>query len=316
VLQNIGTTGAPFGNGPNQGGPGTREVNYNNTISTTRYFGEAQYDALQTKLEKRFSNGLSILSQYTWSKAIDNSPGGFCFGGTGPSTCGFDDPTRPELDRALSDLDVPHRLTFASVFDVPIGRGRAFGSTIPTALDMIIGGWQLNNIVTLQSGPVFTPNFRGARPDIIGDPSPTSEQAARGLLYNAAAFAPPSQFVFASDANNDVCYNLGMGGNRIGPNFNCPMIGTASRNSLRGESQQYWDASIFKNFPIRWISEAFNIQFRVSAFNVLNNVNRSTPNGNIEDNNYGNPNPSGSLFGRDTSEQRRRQLEFSLKIIF
>jgi hypothetical protein len=306
TLQNIGSTGAPFGNGPNQGGPGTREVAFTGAISTTRYNGKANYNALQTKLEKRFTNGLSILSAYTWSKAIDNSPGGFCFGGQGPTTCGFDNPLNPGLDRALSDLDTPHRFTFASVYDLPFGKDRQFLGEIPTALDFLIGGWQLNNIVTLQSGPVFTPNFRGARPNIIGDPTPTAAQRAQGILLNRAAFAAPSQFVFAADANNNACYNLTSTGTRIGPNYNCPMIGTLGRNTLRGFNQYYWDASLFKNFPVRAISEAFNVQIRVSAFNVLNNVNRATPNGNIEDSN----------FGKDFAEQRRRQMEFALKIIF
>lgn len=306
TLQNIGSTGAPFGNGPNQGGPGTRELPFTGAISTTRYNGEANYNALQTKLEKRLSNGLSILAAYTFSKAIDNSPGGFCFGGQGPVTCGFDNPLNPDLDRALSDLDVPHRFTFANVYDLPFGINRRFLSDISQVLDFFIGGWQINNIITLQSGPVFTPSFRGARPDIIGDPTPTADQRARGILLNRAAFAPPSQFVFPSDANNDACYNLNDAGMRIGTNFNCPMIGNLGRNTFRGDSQEYWDASLFKNFRIRPISEAFNVQVRVSAFNLLNHVNRSTPNGDIE---------SGD-FGRDFSEQRRRQLEFALKIIF
>ena len=86
-----------------------------------------------------------------------------------------------------------------------------------------------------------------------------------------------------------------------------PKIGSLGRNVFRGDNQFYWDAALFKNFPVRWISEAFNVQFRFSAYNVLNRVNRSSPNGDI--NNTGD-------FGRDTSEQRRRQLEFALKLLF
>jgi len=62
-----------------------------------------------------------------------------------------------------------------------------------------------------------------------------------------------------------------------------------------------------KNFPVNWISEEFKVQFRFSAYNVLNRVNRSAPNGDI--NNTGD-------FGRDISEQRRRQMEFALKLLF
>jgi hypothetical protein len=95
---------------------------------------------------------------------------------------------------------------------------------------------------------------------------------------------------------------------RIFPgDMNSPHIGTLGRNVFRGRQQFYWDSSLFKNFPITAISESFNIQFRLSAYNVLNRVNRSAPNGDI--NNAGD-------FARDISEQRRRQMEFSLKLIF
>lgn len=298
TLQNIGRTGSQFGNNANQGGPGTREVAFNGTITTTRYNGEADYRSLQTKVEKRFSDGLSILSAYTWARAKDNSSGGFCFGGQGPVTCGFDNPLNPGLDRGLSDLDVRHRLTIANTYDLPFGKGRKFLGGIPTALDVLVGGWQFNNIVTLQSGPVYSVNWRGGRPDIIGDPTPTATQLAQGILVNRAAFRAPRTQVFSGDTG---CFEAN--GN---PNGNCPMIGNFVRNSLRGESQQYWDASLFKNFAVRSISEAFNVQVRISAFNVLNHVNRSTPNGDIENNN----------FGKDFSEQRRRQMEFALKLIF
>jgi hypothetical protein len=58
---------------------------------------------------------------------------------------------------------------------------------------------------------------------------------------------------------------------------------------------------------VRWISDAFNVQFRFSAYNVLNRHNRSAPNGDLNNTND---------FGRDTSEQKRRQMEFALKLIF
>ncbi len=291
IVQNIGSD-------RNQGGPGSRQVRNIGQVIATNYTGSANYNALQTKVEKRFSNGLSILSNYTWSKAIDDSPGGFCIGGTGPTQCGPDNPLRPELDRGLSDLDVKHRFVFANVYDLPFGQKRKFLNSTPTALDVFIGGWQLNNIVTLQSGPVFTPNWNGARPDLIGDPTPTASQLAQGIQLNVAAFRAPRTLVFSTDTG---CFN-GDGT----PTNNCPLIGNLGRNTFRGASQYYWDANLFKNFPIRVISDAFNVQVRVSAFNVLNHVNRSTPNGSITDVN----------FGKDFSEQRRRQLEFGLKIIF
>jgi len=278
TLANIGT-------GNDEGGPGSREVVGVNSVIATRYTGKSNYNALQTKLERRFSKGLSILSTYTWAHAIDDSPGGICSNGASARDCGPDDPLKPELDRGNSDTDVRHRFTFANVYDLPIGRNRQYLSSMPKALDYIVGGFQLNNIVTLQSGPVYNVTCNGGRVDIIGDPTPTAADQAAGRQLNRAAFRCAATPVFATDPNG-------------------PHIGTLGRNFFRGQTQFYWDASLFKNFLIK---EGINAQFRFSAYNVLNRVNRSTPSGDINDQNG---------FGRDTSEQRRRQMEFSFKLIF
>src|SRR6185369_9945521 len=176
-LQNIGT-------GNDQGGPGSREVILTTTddkreIIAQRYTGSSRYDSLQTKLEKRFVKGLSLLTSYSWAHAIDDSPGGICTSGASARDCGPDDPTRPQLDRGNSDTDVRHRFTFASVYDLPLGRNRRFGSSMPAALDAVVGGFQLNNIVTWQSGPVFNVTCNGGRADLIGDPTPTAAQVAQ-----------------------------------------------------------------------------------------------------------------------------------------
>jgi len=286
VLQNIGT-------GNDEGGPGSREVVLVNIstptpITATRYIGSSSYHSLQSKLQKRFVHGLSILTSYTWAHAIDNSPGGICAGGASARDCGPDDPNRLDLERGSADTDVRHRFTFANVWDLPIGRSRRWGGDMPKALDAAIGGFQLNNIVTWQSGPVYNVTCNGGRVDLLGDPTPTSADEAAGRQLNRAAFRCAQTRIFASDPNS-------------------PHIGTLGRNVFRGQPQFYWDASLFKNFPVSAISEAFNIQLRFSAYNVLNRVNRSFPNGDIN---------NATDFGRDTSEQRRRQMEFSLKLIF
>ena len=286
VLQNIGT-------GNDEGGPGSREVvlvsiNNTNPITATRYIGKSSYNALQTKLEKRLNKGLSILSTYTWAHAIDDSPGGICAGGASARDCGPDDPTRRELDRGSADTDVRHRFTFANVWDLPFGRARRFGSDIHKGLDAVVGGWQFNNIVTWQTGPPFNVTCNGGRVDLIGDPNPTQAQLDQGRELNRAAFRCAQTRVFPSDPSS-------------------PHIGTLGRNVFHGRQQFYWDASFFKNFLVSAISEDFNVQFRFSAYNVLNRVNRSAPNGDINNAND---------FGRDQNEQRRRQMEFSLKLIF
>jgi hypothetical protein len=286
VLQNIGT-------GNDEGGPGSREVilvpgNTNNPITATRYYARSGYNALQGKLEKRFAKGLSILSSYTWAHAIDSSPGGICSNGASARDCGPDDPLRPELERASSDTDVRHRFTFTNVYDLPFGRGRRFGGDMPKAVDAVVGGFQFNNILTLQSGPVYNVTCNGGRVDLIGDPTPTTADIAAGRQLNKAAFRCAVTPIFPNDPSS-------------------PHIGTLGRNVFRGQKQFYWDASLFKNFFVPSISEDFTVQLRFSAYNVLNRVNRSFPNGDINNSND---------FGRDISEQRRRQMEFSFKLIF
>jgi hypothetical protein len=281
TLTNIGT-------GNDEGGPGSREVVGNNAVTATRYTGSSSYNAFQSKLERRFTRGLSLLSTYTWAHAIDTSPGGICSNGASARDCGPDDPTRPQLERGNSDTDIRHRFTVASVYDLPLGRGRRFGSGMPRALDMLVGGFQLNNIITVQSGPVYNVTCSGGRVDLIGNPAPTPADEAQGRQLNRAAFRCAVTPVFPGLAGS-------------------AHIGSLGRNVFRGRKQFYWDASVFKNIGIPAISEEFKVQLRISAYNVLNRVNRSFPNGDFNNTND---------FGKDMNEQRRRQLEFSLKLIF
>src|SRR5215211_4304098 len=181
VLQNIGNAG-------DQGGPGSREVPTISQVITQRYTGSSRYDSLQTKLEKRFVKGLSVLASYTWAHAIDDSPGGICSNGASARDCGFDNPLIPELDRGNADTDVRHRFTFANVWDLPIGRNRRYGADMNRALDVAVGGWQFNNIVTWQSGPVYNVTCDGGRVDLIGDPSPADAQRDNGFQINRNAF--------------------------------------------------------------------------------------------------------------------------------
>jgi len=274
--------------GQGSNGPGSREVAGLNTVVATRNVGESRYDSFQSKLERRFTRGLALISTYVWSHSIDNTSGGFPgLGNTGGNNFGFSNPLNRDLDRGNSDFDIRHRFTLGSVYDLPFGQGRRFGSDWSGPMEFFLGGFQINTNIQIQSGPPFTPRFGDVRPDLVGDPTPTAAQRAAGLQLNPAAFREPVTRIFPNDPNS-------------------PRFGTLGRNTFRGERQEYVDASLFKNFRLPSVSETLNIQFRLSAFNLFNHVNRSTPERNIQDGN----------FGRDTSEQRRRQLEFGFKLIF
>ena len=266
-----------IGNQSSGGFPGSRQVTTHPVVQALEYSGKSWYNALQSKVERRFTQGLSLISTYVWSHAEDNSPGAFCTGGTGPSTCGFSNPLQPELDRGTADYDVPHRFTFASVWELPIGKGRRYASNIGRGADLLIGGWQLNTNITLQSGPAFSILANGVRVD-IGGSSPDCETFEGQLL------CPAVTPVFANDPG--------------GPKF-----GNSGRNVFRGARQEFVDASLFKNLRF---AESLNLQLRIQAYNLFNHLNGFRPVNNLLDAN----------FGRDTAEQRRRQLEFGVKFLF
>lgn len=270
VVSNIGNSGGGF--------PGSRQVTTRGTVQNVEYSGKSWYDSFQSKLERRFSGGMSLISSYVWAHAIDNSPGNFCTGGQGPSTCGFSNPLRRELDKATSDFDVRHRFSLASVWELPFGRGKRYGGDISRGLNLLVGGWQLNTDISVQSGPPFGLSANGVRASVA------TTLGAGCKSFRGQIFCPATTPVFAGDPT--------------GPKF-----GDSGRNIFRGERLEFVNASLFKNLHI---TEGVNIQLRAQAYNLFNHVNGFRPNGDL---NSGN-------FGIDTAEQRRRQLEFGLRLIF
>jgi hypothetical protein len=270
--------------GDNSGGfPGSRQVTTHSTVQNVQYTGKSWYDAMQSKLERRFSQGLSLITTYVWSHAIDNSPGGFCTGGQGPSTCGFANPLRPELDKGNADFDVRHHFSFASVWDLPIGKGRRYASNISHGEDLIVGGWQFNTDITIQSGPPFSIVANGERADVSSTLGPNCK------TFQGQIFCPATAEVFPGDPRNATLGD--------------PKFGNTGRNIFRGARETFVNASLFKNVHV---SERMNIQLRAQYYNLFNHVNGFHPNGDL----------GSSSFGIDTAEQRRRQLEFGMRIVF
>jgi hypothetical protein len=289
-------------------GPGARIVPNLAFVNFTDDIGRSSYHSLQTKLEKRFARGLSILSTYTWAHTIDNGPGRFA-GNSNPGRdlYGPQNPLDIDNERANSDIDVRHRFTLANVYDLPFGRDRRYGKGWSKPVDFFLGGWQWNNLIQVQSGPVYTVVFgeNGPRPMLVGDPTPTADQRARRMQFNPAAFAPPSIRIFPGSAT--------------------PVYGSLGRNTFRSDRQENWDMSLFKNF--RW-GEQLNIQARIQAFNIFNHVNRNAPERNVEPCFVGGvfnsancttntqDTPNGRHIGIDTSAQRMRQIEWGLRILW
>jgi hypothetical protein len=209
-----------------------------------RAWNKSDYNSFQFQLNRRFHNGLTFTANYTWSKSMDYG----CSGYENPEGCNVQDPYNWERERAVSGFDLPHIFTAHWLYELPFGRGKAF-HTGNNVADYIIGGWQINGILTLLSGTPYTLNIPGDganignlntwRPNLVGNPvlpNPTPQE-----WFNTAAFAVPAQYTF----------------------------GTLGRNTLRTDWYRNLDFSIFKILPV---TESKQFEFRAESFNLFNGV--------------------------------------------
>ncbi len=252
----------------------------------------SNYNALQVKFERRFSGGLYILNSFTWSKAIDNVSQALeePAGNTGNPQNLYD----LAADRALSAYDQPFNNTTSVVWELPIGKGRAFLSDMPSALNALLGGWTVTGINTMTSGQVFTlrytpspvtanlPSFLGGvalRPNLVGNPILPKDERTIDRYFNTAVVQLPS----------------------VDQPF-----GNAGRNIGRGDSFYQLDFGLQKNFALPFISESSKLEFRTEFFNLLNKTNFATPNSTL----------TSAGFGQVRSAAPARQVQFALRLSF
>jgi hypothetical protein len=117
------------------------------------FVANSDYQSLQVRFEKRLSYGLSVTGNYTFSKFMDYSDAG---GNAWIGNLGFagapQDLNNLRAEKSVSANDVPNRLAFAAIYELPVGRRRAFGNNMNRVLDAVVGGWQVNSFITFQSG--------------------------------------------------------------------------------------------------------------------------------------------------------------------
>ncbi len=238
--------------------------------------GNSIYHGLQTELQRRFAQGLQFTASYTFSKTIDDGAGAY---GSSPQ-----DFQNIALERGLADQDVRHRFVLSGVYELPFGKGRKFGNQMGRAADTVVGGWQLNGILNVQSGLPFslsTPGSPGGRPDLVGNL--TTNPGNTQMYFNTAAVA------------------------RVPVNSDGVMLhpGTLGRNVLIGPGIRTLDLSLFKNFPI---TERLKLEFRAEAFNIANHPVFSNPNTDISAGNFGQI--TGTLLSSE------RQMQFAARLFF
>ena len=230
------------------------------------------YNALQLVLEKRYSNGLQLSVNYTWSKSIDDSStydDNVTWLGSFTS---LQDPNKPWLERSLSTFDIPQVLKINYSYDLPFGRGRTFGGDMPRFLDLLIGGWQTNGVWTIQDGrPLsFTtsdggvpiPTYGAQRPNING-----TLKKNNGSDWINNYFANPDIFSIPDP------YTLGNTPRALGT-VRSPFFFTCN-------------LSVNKEFGLSSKYEAMKLQLRLEAENAFNHPVFGTPDTAVGDPSFG-----------------------------
>jgi hypothetical protein len=218
-----------------------------------------------------------LLGSYVWSKFIDLASND----GNGSTAAQGSNPFNWFADKGLSDFDVPHRFVTSFIWEVPfLNTGNSLKRTL-------LGGWQINGIVTLQSGSPFSVSAgenrslaggAGDRADLLYTPAVYSdrsrgEQVAR--YFETEAFGQPALGTF----------------------------GTSGRNILRGPGLANFDTALFKEFHI---AEGRRFELRWEVFNALNRPNFFNPVSSR----------TNSAFGRITSARDPRIMQVAAKFVF
>lgn len=254
------------------------------------------YHSMQLKVQKRFAAGAQVLATYTVSKLIDNTNSEINWLEAASPGWGDSNAYNLHSARSLDGFDVPQRLVIASVLDLPVGRGRKFGTNMNAFANAVIGGWGVDTIITFQSGfPVIIggcpgklsnsgiPNIGCALADRVGPESLTSGPLDARLAhwFNTSTFVAPTDYSYGNDSRTE-------------PN-------------LRDDGVKNFDIGLFKDFKIP-PGERMDLQLRGEFFNAFNRVQFNPPNTSC---------CGGASFGQVTGQYNLpRNIQFALRLSF
>jgi len=294
--------------------PGLNPYNYSpypdftNGFTDTSYAGDSYYNGLQVNYERRFAAGLSMLANFTYSKcrtdAVDVLNGTAISYFRGPELRGFG----IQGDYGLCDFDIPKVVHASGNYELPFGHGKHFLSNSNRAVDMLLGGWSTNWILTLQDGQPYTVGCSGA---------------ATTSGFGCIALLVPGQSIISGPHNVNHWLNAAA--------FATPPVATAIGQSnyapLGGAPSQFYspgfhrmDFSAFKTFRV---TEKTKLEFRAEFFNLTNHPNFSPPgfggNGVVPAPgalNYLSPTTFGDINSTRDGLNDQREIQFALKFYF
>ncbi len=222
--------------------------------------GWSNYDSLQTQLRRRMANGVQATIAYTWSKSF-----GICCDTLSDNPPRIQALQYFDLNEARLPNDRPHNFQAAVVAELPFGEGKPFLNSGGTA-SALLGGWQVNTLVSLYSGSPFTVTASGTSLNLPGsnqmaDQVKPDVEILNGIgadspWFDTTAFAPVTEARF----------------------------GTAGFDSMRGPGYANIDLSIFRDFSL---AQQRTLQFRVEIFNLTNTPHFGDPNSNVNSGGFG-----------------------------
>jgi TonB dependent receptor len=258
---------------------------FNPNLFKVRYFGNGandNYNSLQAKVSKTFSHGYSFLAHYTWSKGLDYDQDYFA--------------VSPQYGPA--SFDIKHRFVMTNIWDLPLGRGKAWLGGIGPSADRFVGGWSISAITLWRSGLPFTPSYlqtncaadtdtsAPCQPNLV---APVHISGSREEYFTTTGGVPlPGPPVGMPGACIDGGKFCGVGpdgqpvaGQAIGPwqRPGAGQIGDVGRNSFTGPGFFQADVGLAK---VVFITEGTALRFRADAFNVFNKVNLGNPNACVD----------------------------------
>ena len=273
------------------------QISQISNISYTESESGMNYNALQITGRHRANHGLEILTNYTYSKGLTNNLGYYGGSHTASQSAYWQDAYNGRGDYGPAFFDAKSIFSFAGYYELPVGRGRQFGSHMNRVVDEAVGGWKLGAIANLHSGFPFTVSSPGNYS--------VNQRANRGNHYRMLIVKGRSvDNWFGTDRSATACGVDQDNGVCAYGQESTTGFGTAAVGSERSPGYKGVDANLSKSFAIR---EGSDLQFRANFYNVLNTTSLGAPQNDI----------SSANFGQITDTvSTERQIELALKLTF
>jgi hypothetical protein len=254
-------------------------------VITRRNDGSSTYNSAQLRIEKRLNRGFTLNVSYTWSKLLEQ--------------ISLLNATDAKYEKRVSDVDLPQRVVFSGLWELPFGRGRFLGKNWNRVEDGALGGWQFGAIYQAQSGfPLtlgnvyFGGDLNSLRTDIAG-PNVDHTFPISGFYFSDAA-VQTNGIVDPAKQRADTRIRLANNIRTLASRF--PWF--------RGQGLNLWDCVLSKNFPVR---ERARLLLRADFLNATNHP--VFAGSNLD--------PTSADFGKTTVQNNLpRQVQIALKLIF